>query len=175
VTISKKGQLEESRYILCLKKELQFLRKRMLDEFNRHVSLGDLFFNRWETAEFYGFGEGTSCYNNVLIIGDVKVGKNCWIGPNVILDGSGGLEIGDFCSISAGVQIYSHHSVEWSTSLGENSINQQKTMIGNGVYIGPNSIIQKGVKIGDQSVIGAITLVNKDIPNNSKFYGGKIN
>ena len=35
----------------------------------------------------------------IMIIGDVKVGKNTWIGPNVILDGSGGLEIGDYVCI----------------------------------------------------------------------------
>jgi hypothetical protein len=36
----------------------------------------------------------------------------------VILDGRGGLLIGDYVSISAGVQIYTHDTVEWSTSLG---------------------------------------------------------
>ena len=66
------------------------LRSEKKKKFNRHVSIQDLLSDRWETASFYGFGEGTSCYNNVLIIGDVKVGKNTWIGPNVILDGSGG-------------------------------------------------------------------------------------
>ena len=99
---------------------LNRLRQTMKDQFDRHVSIQDLLSDRWETAKFYGFGEGTSCYNNVLILGDVKVGKNTWIGPNVVLDGSGGLEIGDYVSISAGVQIYSHDTVDWSTSLGSN-------------------------------------------------------
>ena len=102
--------------IISLLKEL---RLSMKDQFDRHVSIQDLLSDRWETAKFYGFGEGTSCYNNVLIIGDVKVGKNTWIGPNVILDGSGGLQIGDYVSISAGVQIYTHHTVDWSTSFGK--------------------------------------------------------
>lgn len=44
-------------------------------------------------------------YNNVLVLGRVKVGRNTWIGPGCILDGSGGdLQIGDWCSISAGVR-----------------------------------------------------------------------
>ncbi len=150
---------------------LKHLRKEIKTKFNRHVSINDLLSNRWETAAFYGFGEGSSCYNNVLIIGDVKVGKNSWIGPNVILDGSGGLEIGDFVSISAGVQIYSHHTVEWSNSLGQKPVQTARTNIGNGVYIGPNSIIQMGVKIGDKSTIGAMSFVNKDIPENSKAHG----
>jgi acetyltransferase-like isoleucine patch superfamily enzyme len=155
-----------------LKKEIFNLRKKMKEKFNRHVSIPDLISDRWETAEFYNFGKGTSCYNNVLIIGDVKVGKNCWIGPNVILDGSGGLEIGDFVSISAGVQIYSHHTVKWSNSMGKHSTERKPTKIGSGVYIGPNSIIQMGVDIEDEVIIGAMSFVNKNIKKGQKYYSG---
>ena len=153
------------------KNVLRRLRQTMKDRFDRHVSIQDLLSDRWETAKFYGFGEGTSCYNNVLILGDVKVGENTWIGPNVILDGSGGLVIGDYVSISAGVQIYSHHTVDWSTSLGSETIKKQPTRIGNGVFLGPNSVVQMGTTIGSNAVIGAMSFVNKDIPNEGKWYG----
>jgi len=82
---------------------------------NRSLSLGDYINDRWERAKKEGFGEGTSVYDNVLILGDVKVGKHCWIGPNVVLDGSGGLEIGDYVHVSAGTQIYTHHTVKFAT------------------------------------------------------------
>ncbi len=62
-------------------------------------------------------------YDNVLVLGDVRVGRNTWIGPGCILDGSGGgLRIGDWCSISAGVQIYTHNTVNRSISLGKNRL-----------------------------------------------------
>ena len=154
----------------AIKAALSEERKNIRDTHQRHVSAQDLLFDRWETANFLGFGEGTSCYNNVLVIGDVKVGKNCWIGPNVVLDGSGGLIIGDFVSISAGSQIYSHHSVRWSTSLGKEEIEKSQTKIGSGVYIGPNAIIQMGVTIGDRSIIGAGCLVRKDVPEGTSHY-----
>jgi len=143
----------------------------MRKRFNRHVSFGDLFTDRWETAQFLGFGEGASCYDNVLVLGDVRVGENTWIGPNAILDGSGGLSIGSYCSISAGVQIYSHDSVDWSTSMGSAVVNKSATEIGDGVYIGPNAVIQKGVKIGNGAVIGAMSLVNKNVAPNSTVFG----
>jgi len=143
----------------------------MRARFNRHVSLGDLVSDRWETANRYGFGAGTSCYDNVLILGDVMVGSNTWIGPNVILDGSGGLEIGDYCSISAGVQIYSHHTVKWATSLGKDAVEHASVKIGSGVYIGPNAVIQMGVTIGDRAVIGAMSFVNLDVPANATAFG----
>lgn len=157
-----------------IQKILKDLRSSMRDQFDRHVSIQDLLSDRWETAKFYGFGQGTSCYNNVLILGDVKVGKNTWIGPNVILDGSGGLEIGDYCSISAGAQIYSHHTIEWSNSLGKKSIERRPTKIKDGVYLGPNSVVQMGTTIGEKAIIGAMSIVNKDIPKGKKWYGNKL-
>jgi acetyltransferase-like isoleucine patch superfamily enzyme len=155
-----------------LRKLQKRLQEEKLETFKRRVSFGDLVTDRWENARQYGFGKGTSCYDNVLVIGDVKVGENTWIGPNVVLDGSGGpLEIGDHCSISAGVQIYTHNTVKWSTTLGQAEHAKAATKIGNGVYLGPNSVVAMGVKIGDKAVIGAMSFVNSDIPEAKKALG----
>ena len=153
---------------------LKLYRERRQDVrklYQRTTSFGDYFTDRWERARFEGFGEGTSVYDNVLIIGDVRVGRDCWIGPNVVLDGSGGLEIGDHCSISAGAQIYSHHTVEWARTRGEAEIERKPTKIGSGVYIGPNAVVQMGVSIGDGAVVGALTLVRRDLDAGERFYG----
>jgi acetyltransferase-like isoleucine patch superfamily enzyme len=151
---------------------LRILAARKKQQFNRRVSIGDLLTERIDNAVTYGFGEGTTMYDNVLVLGDVKVGRNTWIGPSCILDGSGGdLWIGDWCSISAGVQIYTHHTVNRSISLGEKPIDYAPTNIGNGVYIGPNAVIQMGVTIGDRAIIGANSLVNRDIPPGAKAFG----
>jgi acetyltransferase-like isoleucine patch superfamily enzyme len=147
------------------------LRRHMKSRHDRHVALGDLCTDRWETARFLGFGEGSSCYDNVLVLGEVKVGRQTWIGPNVVLDGSGGLEIGDYCSISAGVQIYTHHTVAWATSMGQAEVERSPTRIGSGVYVGPNTVIAMGVTIGDRTVIGAMSLVNRDVPSGARAWG----
>jgi len=151
---------------------LKTLSTRKRREFNRRVSIGDLLTERDANAAACGFGEGTTMYDNVLVLGDVKVGRNTWIGPGCILDGSGrGLEIGDWCSISAGVQIYTHHTVNRSISLGAKPVEYAPTKIGNGVYIGPNAVIQMGVTIGDKAIVGANSFVNRDIPANAKAFG----
>lgn len=149
----------------------QRLRERLLQRHQRHVSFGDLFADRWKTAAHLGFGTGTSCYDNVLVLGTVTVGRNCWIGPNVILDGSGGLAIGDNCSISAGSQIYTHNTVKWATTMGAIGPERRSTRIGSGVYIGPNAIIAMGVTIGDRAIIGAMSFVSSDVPPGAKAWG----
>lgn len=138
---------------------------------NRSLPFGDYIVNRWQKALELGFGEGSSIYDSALVFGDVRVGKNSWIGPFTILDGSGGLEIGDYCSISAGVQIYTHDTVKWATSGGAEQPQRAPIRIGNRCYIGPNTIVSKGITIGDGCVIGANSLVNCDIPNGMKAWG----
>ncbi|WP_008557455.1 acyltransferase [Bradyrhizobium sp. CCGE-LA001] len=151
---------------------LRALADRKRKQFDRRVSIGDLLTERDENAAAYGFGEGTTMYDNVLVLGTVKVGRNTWIGPGCILDGSGGdLQIGDWCSISAGVQIYTHHTVKRSISLGREPIEYAPTRIGDGVYIGPNSVIQMGVTIGNHAIIGSNSFVNGDIPPGAKAFG----
>ncbi len=151
---------------------LQILAVRKKQQFNRRVSIGDLLTERTDNAAGYGFGEGTTMYDNVLVRGDVKVGKNTWIGPNCVLDGSGGeLQIGDWCDISAGAQIYTHHTVNRAVSLGARPIDCAPTKIGHGVYIGPNAIIQMGVTIGDRAIIGANSFVNRDVPAGARAFG----
>jgi len=126
---------------------------------------------RWERAKFLGFGDGTSIYQSSYVYGDVKVGRHTWIGPFTILDGSGGLEIGDYCSISAGVQIYTHETVEWAVTGGKAKYVYAPVRIGNCCFIGPLTVIRMGVTIGDHCIIGAHSFVNKSIPSNSIAVG----
>jgi acetyltransferase-like isoleucine patch superfamily enzyme len=159
-------------WLKVIREFLRVLSTRKKQQFNRRVSIGDLLTERGDNAAAYGFGEGTTMYDNVLVLGEVKVGRNTWIGPGCILDGSGGaLEIGDWCSISAGVQIYTHHTINRSISLGAEPVEYARTKIGSGVYIGPNAVVQMGVTIGDKVIVGANSLVNRDIPANSKAFG----
>jgi acetyltransferase-like isoleucine patch superfamily enzyme len=160
------------RWLAFAREFLGVLAARKKEQFNRRVSVGDLLTERDDNAAAYGFGEGTTMYDNVLVLGAVTVGRNTWIGPGCILDGSGGgLQIGDWCSISAGVQIYTHHTVKRSISLGAEPIEYAPTRIGSGVYIGPNAVIQMGVTVGDKAIIGAGSFVNRDVPMGVTTFG----
>ncbi len=156
---------------LLLKKFWEHRQKEINIKWDRTLPIGEYIVDRWEKASKLGFGEGANIYDSSIVIGDVKVGKNTWIGPFTLLDGSAGLEIGDFCSISAGVQIYTHDSIKWSLSGGVDKIEKASTKIGSRCYIGPNTVVAKGVNIGDGCIIGANSLVQIDIPSKSKALG----
>lgn len=154
-----------------IKELLAFKRNAMKVNYNRVLPVGELLTDRWEKAKFLGFGEGTSVYDSAVILGDVSVGKNTWVGPYTMLDGSGQLTIGSNCSISTGVQIYTHDSVQWAVSGGEAPYEYESTKIGDNCYIGPNTIITKGITIGKGTIIGANSFVNKSFPEGSKIAG----
>lgn len=157
--------------IAALLKQLWTFKKA---DYNRFLPMGEYFSDRHEKAKAMGFGEGTTIYDSTVVIGEVSVGKKTWIGPFVVLDGSGGLIIGSNCSISAGVQIYSHDSIAWAVSGGKKNYHYMKTIIEDHCYIGPNVIIEKGVTVGRGSIVGANSFVNKNIPENSKAYGSPV-
>lgn len=140
-------------------------------DFNRCLPINELLTDRWEKAKYLGFGSNSSIYDSALVYGDVKVGKDTWIGPFVILDASGGLSIGNNCSISAGVQIYSHDTVDWAVSGGKAPYVYAPVIVGDNCYIGPNTIIAKGVTLGEGCIVGANSFVNKSFSSKVKLAG----
>lgn len=162
---------EDATLLQQLQEMWQLLRAEVESKYGRSLPIGDYIVDRWTKAQLLGFGEDSSVYDNCLVLGDVSVGSHTWIGPNTILDGSGGLTIGSYCSISAGVQIYTHNTVQWSLSGGQVPPQRTSTSIGDRCYIGPQTVVGQGVSIGDGCVIGACSLVLKDIPPHSKAFG----
>ena len=138
---------------------------------HRDLPFGELLYNRFERARDLDFGEGSSIYESSHVYGDVKVGKNVWVGPFCILDGQGGLIIGDGCNIGAGTKIYTHDTVKRCLSEGKHEKDIDPVEIGPYAYIGPNVVIMRGVAIGHHSVLGAGSFVNKDVPPHSIAVG----
>jgi len=152
-----------------LERDLQNLyeiqRVQMQLAYNRSLPWFELPFDRWERAKWENFGEDTSIYQSSYVFGEVGVGDRTWIGPFTVLDGSGGLTIGSNCSISAGVQIYTHSAVNWALTNGEAPYTYKPVKIGDCVFVGPQTVIAMGVKIGDHVIIGAGSFVDRDLPS----------
>jgi carbonic anhydrase/acetyltransferase-like protein (isoleucine patch superfamily) len=139
--------------------------ERLRAEFQRSLPFQDAMFDRWERARRLGFAMEASIYNSAAVFGDVSVGEATWIGPNTLLDGSGGgIGIGAHCSVSSGVHIYTHDTVLWALSSGTLPRREAPVRIGNCVYIGSQSVIAAGVSIGSRCVVAANSFVNADVP-----------
>jgi len=142
-----------------------------MEQFNRSLPFNDELFDRWDRAKKLGFGEGSSIYDSSYVFGKVKVGTNTWIGPFTIIDGSGELKIGDHCTISAAVHIYTHDNIGKTLTAGKQPIEHNPVFIGNCTYVGPQTVITKGVTIGDYCIIGAGSFVNTSLASFSVAYG----
>ncbi|MGI0009815.1 MAG: acyltransferase [Nitrosopumilaceae archaeon] len=148
------------------------LRKKTNDEWNRILPFEELLFDRWEKAKFVKAKKDSSIYHNSYIFGRVSIGKNTWVGPYTLLDGSGGrLRIGHFCSISSGVQIFTHNTVKWALTGGKAPKEKRGVTVGDFCYLGPYTIVTMGTRIGKCSVVGAHSLVNSNIPPYSIAFG----
>ncbi|MBS1920195.1 MAG: acyltransferase [Bacteroidetes bacterium] len=142
-----------------------------INQFDRSLPFTDSLLDRWDRAKKLGFGEGSSIYDSSFVFGKVKVGVNTWIGPFTIIDGSGNLSIGNNCTISAGVHIYTHDNVGRTITGGKIPIMHDPVEIGDCTYIAPQVVIQKGVRIGKHCIIGANSFVNSSIPDFSVAVG----
>lgn len=150
----------------ALLQELRLTREAELAaKFDRSLPFADGLFDRWERAKRLGFEPEASIYDSACVFGDVRVGAKTWIGPYVMLDGSGGgISIGATCSIAAGVQIYTHDTVLWALSGGKLPSRVGAVRVGNCVYLGSQSVIARSVTIGDMAVVAANSFVRDDVP-----------
>jgi len=99
---------------------------------------------------------------------NISLGSNVHVGPGAMLDGTGGIEVGDGTILAPQVWIYSrtHQFDVPSQALPfDNVVLCKKVRIGRYVWIGARSIILPGVSIGDGAVVGAGAVVSKDVPS----------
>lgn len=117
-----------------------------------------------------------------VIIGDVKIGKNCGIYPYAVIRGDeNSIEIDDGSNIQDCCVI--HVNSKYKTKIGKNVSIGHAAMIHGATIeddciIGIHATILNGAKIGRGSIIGANALVTQEmqIPENSLVLGvpGKI-
>jgi len=127
-------------------------------------------------------GERTYVHDTAVIEGDVKIGRNCSIWPNVVIRGDeNGIEIGDDTNIQDNSVL--HTSFDTPLRIGSGVTVGHLCLIhactiGDGVLVGMGSIIMDRSVVGDGSLVGAGSLITegKDIPPCSLVIGrpGKV-
>jgi acetyltransferase-like isoleucine patch superfamily enzyme len=142
------------------------LRDALRDEtwrrFSRvNPSYEDLF--DWKEKGAFVRGSGVTVYDSTTIVGNVAFGDHTWVGPFCSLDGTGGLTIGSYCSVSAGTHIQTHDTVRYAVSGGKAPYEYAAVSIGDCCFLGVNSVVLKGVTIGAHSVVAAGAVVTSDV------------
>lgn len=164
--------MDNNEFGILFEKYLSNKRDSMKEKYNRVLPTGELLFNRFDKARYLGYDETTSIYDSAVIMGDVKIGKNCWVGPNSLIEGIGAkVTIGNYVSIGPCVQIFSHDSSLNTLSSGKMEYKYGDINIGNNVHISSMAMILCGVSIGNHCLITPHSLITKNFPSNSIISG----
>src|SRR3989304_9468899 len=96
-------------------------------------------------------GQGTVIYPNTTILGKVKIGKNCEIGPNLVIQDS---EIGDSCVIF--FSVVKNSEVAEKVDIGPFAHLRGQVKLAKGVHIG-NYVEMVRTKVGSNTKVGHVT------------------
>jgi acetyltransferase-like isoleucine patch superfamily enzyme len=104
---------------------------------------------------------------------NIRMKKKSTLNQGVILNGYGGIEIGEGVRIASNVAVNSvdHRFDDPDEFIYKQGFVCSKIVIEDDVWIGANACIHKGVTIGKGSVIGGGSVVTKDIPPYSVAVG----
>lgn len=128
-------------------------------------------------------GDGTSVWQFCVILPGAEIGSNCNICANVLIEND--VVIGNNVTVKSGVQLWDGVRIEDNVFIGPNVTftnditprskkypeSFAKTVVRRGASIGANSTIIAGNEIGAYAMVGAGSVVTKDIPANTLWYG----
>jgi len=119
----------------------------------------------------YSIGKGTKVVGPFECTATLRIGENCWVGKNFIVNGNGTVTIGDNCDIAPEVifQTGGHEIGTHERRAGKGIRFESK--VGNGCWIGARSTILGGVTIQDGCVIAACSCVVKDVESDTLVGG----
>lgn len=122
-------------------------------------------------------GEGSFVFPTADVIGDVVIGKNCYVGPGARVRGDyGSIRIGDGTAVEENVVIHARPDdvtkIGSHVTLGHNCVIHNST-IQDWAVIGMGSIVSDWANVGEWAVIGEGALVkNKQVIEPEKIAVG---
>jgi acetyltransferase-like isoleucine patch superfamily enzyme len=128
-------------------------------------------------------GEETTIWQYCVILKKAIIGNNCNINFNVFIEND--VIIGNNVTVKSGVQLWNGLRIGNNVFIGPNVTftndflprSKQypdkflKTIIEEGASIGANSTIIGGITIGKYAMLGAGSVVTKNIPDYTLWYG----
>ena len=128
-------------------------------------------------------GDSTKIWQFCIVFRNAIIGKNCNICANVLIEND--VIIGNNVTIKSGVQLWDGVAVEDDVFIGPNVTftndlvprSKQypqtflKTLLKRGCSIGANVTIVAGHTIGEYAFVGAGSVITKNIPAHTVWYG----
>lgn len=128
-------------------------------------------------------GEGTRIWQFCVVFGEAKIGSNCNICANVLIEND--VIIGDNVTIKSGVQLWDGVRIEDNVFIGPNATftndlmprskvyphKYLQTVIKVGASIGANATILPGVTVAEGAMVGAGAVVTRSVPPNAIVVG----
>ncbi len=128
-------------------------------------------------------GNGTTVWQFVVILPGAEIGENCNICSHCLIEND--VWIGNDVTIKSGVQVWDGLFLDNKVFVGPNVTftndlfprSKQypgefaKTRLLEGASIGANATILAGITIGKYAMIGAGSVVTKDVPDYTVWYG----
>jgi len=127
-------------------------------------------------------GEGTRIWQHCVVLEGARIGRDCNLCFNVFVEND--VVVGNEVTVKSGVQLWDGVELEDKVSVGPNAtftndhhprsrqvFELKRTLVKQGASIGANSTIVGGVTIGAWALIGAGSVVTKDVPPHTLWYG----
>jgi len=116
-------------------------------------------------------------HDTASVIGDVIIGKDCYVGPGAVIRGDWGrIIIEDGCNVQENCVVHmfpgKHITFESGAHIGHGAVVHGATLKSN-CLIGMNAVIMDGAIVGKNSIVGALSFVKAEeiIPDNHLFAG----
>lgn len=128
-------------------------------------------------------GDNTRIWQFCVVLKDAEIGENCNICAGVLIEND--VKVGNNVTVKSGVQLWDGVTIEDNVFIGPNATFTNdllprskvhpetfgRTTVRKGASIGANATIVTGVEIGEWAMIGAGSVITKDVPANTLWYG----
>lgn len=145
--------------------------------------LKDRFIHHLSDVQSQNIGDGTVIWQFTVVLENAIIGNNCNINCNCFIEND--VIIGNNVTVKSGVQLWDGVTLENNVFIGPNVTftndlipkskvqpkEFKKTLLKTNCSIGANTTIIAGIVIGENSLIGAGSVVTKNIPPNTVWYG----
>lgn len=102
--------------------------------------------------------------NTAHDLSHLRIGERAWVGPDVLLDLSAPLRIGDRATLSARISIVTHLDVGASRLRTVYPHTKGPVTIGDDAYLGTAVVVLHGVEIGAGALVAAGAVVRASVP-----------